>query len=175
MARGKDAERGVTVLYHEHYAGLVRLAAFLVMDLATAEAIVQDAFIAVFAAWRTLPDRDAALCLLHRTVVTSSRVVPQPCSGPQPGSRSQLTSAAQADRETGASGGLLGPAIVAALTRLPARQREAIVLQYYAGLPDGQVAKAMGIHEDAVQRLAAQSAAALRGMLNTYPPAAAGG
>jgi DNA-directed RNA polymerase specialized sigma24 family protein len=161
MARGKNAERGVTVLYHEHYADLVRLAGFLVRDLATAEAIVQDAFVAVHGAWRTLPDTDAALCLLHRTVVARSRAAPPPATEPL------LPGMAQPDCDLAAGGALLGPMIVAALGALPAQQREAVVLQYYAGLAHGQIAQVMGIHEDAVQRLAARSAEALRGVLNT--------
>jgi DNA-directed RNA polymerase specialized sigma24 family protein len=161
MARGKDAERGVTVLYHEHYVDLVRLAGFLVRDLATAEAIVQDAFVAVHAAWRTLPDRDAALCHLHRTVVTCSRAAPQPGSGPEP------ASASPPDRGSAAGGGRRRPAIVAALTWLPARQREAAVLRYYAGLPAGRIAEVMGIHEDVVHELAAKTAAVLGGLLDT--------
>ena len=42
----------VSALYEEHYASLVRLAALLVRDTATAEEIVQDSFVTVGAAWR---------------------------------------------------------------------------------------------------------------------------
>lgn len=191
-----DAERGVTVLYHEHYAALVRLAGFLVRDLATAEAIVQDAFVAVHAAWRTLPDSAAALGHLHRSVVAASRAAPPPEGGPWSGGRSRPDSGSRPDSkprlengsrlengwrpdtgsrpdggsrpdaEAHAGGGPHGPAIIAALTRLPARQREAVVLQHYAGLPAGQIAAVMGIHEDAVQRLAARAGAALHRALN---------
>jgi hypothetical protein len=38
VATGGDADRGVTALYREHYRSLVRLAAFLVRDVATAMA-----------------------------------------------------------------------------------------------------------------------------------------
>ena len=42
----------MSALYEQHYASLVRLAALLVRDTATAEEIVQDSFVAVAAAWR---------------------------------------------------------------------------------------------------------------------------
>jgi hypothetical protein len=47
-----DADRAVTALYRIHYRPPVGLATLLVGDIATAEEIVQDSFIAVHAAWR---------------------------------------------------------------------------------------------------------------------------
>ena len=70
---GRDADRAVTALYLTHYRPLVRIAALLVQDLATAEEIVQDSFVAVHAAWRRLPDADHALSYLRRSVVDRSR------------------------------------------------------------------------------------------------------
>ena len=49
-----DADRAVTALYGEHYRSLVRLAALLVRDIATAEEVVQDSFIAMHASWRRI-------------------------------------------------------------------------------------------------------------------------
>ena len=42
-----DADRAVTVLYSTHYRSLVRLAALLLRDVATAEEVVQDSFVAM--------------------------------------------------------------------------------------------------------------------------------
>src|ERR1017187_8888411 len=41
-----DADRAVTALYAEHYRSLVRLAVLLVRDMATAEEVVQESFVA---------------------------------------------------------------------------------------------------------------------------------
>src|ERR1700745_1561352 len=71
----QDADREVTALYLTHYRPLVRMAALLVQDLATAEEIVQDSFVAVHAAWRRLRDSDHALSYLRRSVVDRSRSV----------------------------------------------------------------------------------------------------
>src|SRR6266516_2897022 len=70
-----NAEQGVTALYSAHYRSLVRLAALLVRDVATAEEVVQDAFVAMHGAWRRLRDPDKALSYLRQSVVNRSRSV----------------------------------------------------------------------------------------------------
>src|SRR5262249_8760602 len=55
-----DAARAVTAIYTMHYRSLVRLAVLLVRDVATAEEIVQDSFIAMYRAWRRLRDDKTA-------------------------------------------------------------------------------------------------------------------
>jgi RNA polymerase sigma factor (sigma-70 family) len=52
-------------------------------------------------------------------------------------------------------------AVIAALRKLPGRQREAIVLRYYADLSEAQVAAAMGISCGAVKSHTARAMAAL--------------
>ena len=49
--RPQDTDREVTAIYLAHYRELVRMAALLIQDLAAAEEIVQDSFVAVHAAW----------------------------------------------------------------------------------------------------------------------------
>lgn len=154
----------VTALYHEHYASLVRLAAFLVCDRVTAEEIVQDSFVAVHAAWRRRPDPDRALCYLRQAVLSRSRSVPRRRSivkGNSSGPAPDLP-----DAEQQAAGAPEFPAIMSALHALPARQREVLVMRYYASLSEAQTAKAMGISEDAVRRHAARATAALRGVMD---------
>jgi DNA-directed RNA polymerase specialized sigma24 family protein len=70
-----DADRAVTAIYSEHYRSLVRLAAFLVRDSATAEEVVQDSFVAMHGAWRRLRDSEKALSYLRQSVVNRSRSV----------------------------------------------------------------------------------------------------
>ena len=159
----QDADRAVTALYRSHYRPLVRVAALLVQDLATAEEIVQDSFVAVHAAWRRLPDADHALSYLRRSVVDRSRsalrqhvVVNKlaPRLTPDlPGSP------AEADIKVERS------AFISALWTLPARQREVVVLRYFADLPETQVASATGISAGAVKAHAAQAMSSLRAEL----------
>ena len=68
-ASAEDASHAVAALYQLHYPALVRLAALLIPDLATAEDIVQDAFAAVHGRWHVQPDADAALAYLRWSVV----------------------------------------------------------------------------------------------------------
>jgi RNA polymerase sigma factor (sigma-70 family) len=57
------------------------------------------------------------------------------------------------------------PGFQAALNDLPERQREAIVLRYYSGLSEDQIATAMGISRGAVKSHIARGLAALRSAL----------
>jgi RNA polymerase sigma factor (sigma-70 family) len=52
-------------------------------------------------------------------------------------------------------------AVVSALRLLPGRQREAIVLRYYADLPEPEVAQAMGVSRGTVKSTTARGLAAL--------------
>ena len=57
------------------------------------------------------------------------------------------------------------PAVAAALQALPARQREALVLRYYADLTEAQIASAMGISRAAVTSHTACGLSALSSVL----------
>jgi RNA polymerase sigma-70 factor (sigma-E family) len=155
-----DADRAVTAIYSEHYRSLVRLAAFLVRDNATAEEVVQDSFVAMHGAWRRLRDTDKALSYLRQSVVNRSRsvlrhrmVVDKNTPKPPP----DMPSA-----EHGAIIQLERSAVVSALRALPERQREALVLRYYGDLSEAQIASVMGISRGAVKSHTARAMAALR-------------
>ena len=59
--------------------------------------------------------------------------------------------------------------VVAALRKLPDRQREAIVLRYYADLSQAEIAAAMGISRGAVKAHTARGMAALRAAMEQEP------
>ncbi len=158
-----DAERAVTALYGTHYRPLVRLAALLVRDIATAEEVVQDSFIATHASWSRLRDTDKALSYLRQAVVNKSRsvlrhrvVVDRNAPKPPP-----LAPSA----EQGAITELERSAVVSALRTLPARQREALVLRYYCDLSEAQIASTMGISRGAVKSHTARGMSSLRAVL----------
>ena len=151
-----DANHAVTALYLAHYRPLVRLAVLLVQDLATAEEVVQDAFVAVHAAWRRLPDADHALSYLRRSVIDRSRSALRHRAVADKLAPAVAPATPDAGRE--ASIEVERSAFVSALWTLPARQREVVVLRYFADLPETQVASATGISEAAVR---SQTAAAM--------------
>lgn len=155
-----DADEAITQLYAAHYRSLVRLAALLVRDSGLAEEIVQDAFIALHGAWRRLRDTDRALAYLRQSVVNRSRsalrhqqVTLKHAPAPMPD---------VASAEHGALGLLEHEEVVAALRRLPERQREVLVLRYYADLSEAQIAEAIGISRGAVKSHASRGMSALR-------------
>ncbi|HEX3194252.1 MAG TPA: SigE family RNA polymerase sigma factor [Streptosporangiaceae bacterium] len=157
---GRSADSAVTELYSLHYHRLVRLAALLVRDVATAEDVVQDSFVAMHDGWQRLRDAESALAYLRQAVLNRSRsvlrhraVVEKYPEKPSP----DMPSA-----EHGALVQLERSAVIATLRKLPGRQREAIVLRYYADLSEAEVAAAMGISCGAVKSHTARAMAALR-------------
>ncbi len=158
-----DADRVVTEIYHGEYKSLVRLAVLLVHDAPTAEEVVQDAFEAMHHAWRRLRDSDKALSYLRQAVVNRSRsvlrhrtVIDRNAPKPAPDEPSA---------EQGALALIERSAVVAALRTLPDRQREAIVLRYYADLSEADIAATMGISKGAVKSHTARAMAALKSIL----------
>jgi RNA polymerase sigma factor (sigma-70 family) len=67
--------------------------------------------------------------------------------------------------EQGAMALLERSAVIAALHKLPARQREVLVLRYYADLSEAQIASALGISRGTVKSHAARAMTALREVL----------
>jgi RNA polymerase sigma-70 factor (sigma-E family) len=158
-----DADRAVTDIYHREYKSLVRLAVLLVHDVHTAEEVVQDSFEAMHTAWRRLRDSDKALSYLRQAVVNKSRsvlrhrnVVDKNAPKPAPDEPSA---------EHGAMALIERTAVIAALRTLPDRQREAIVLRYYADLSEADIAATMGISRGAVKSHTARGMSALRSIL----------
>jgi RNA polymerase sigma-70 factor (sigma-E family) len=161
---GQDADRALTALYSMHYRSLVRLAAVLVGDVAIAEEIVQDSFVALHAAaWRRLANGDRALSYLRQSVVNRCRAVL--------GRHLVVDKLAQkiaSDLPEAAREHLTLPersALVLALRTLPSRQREVLVLRYYADLSEAQIASTMGISKSAVKTHIARAISSLQAEL----------
>ncbi len=157
------AEAFLTELYAQHYRRLVRSALLLVRDVPTAEEVVQDAFVSMNDAWQRLRDAENALAYVRQAVVNRSRsvlrhqmVIERNLEKPPPDA---------ASAEHGALVSLERAAVVTALHHLTARQREAIVLRYYADLSEAEIAVAMGISRGAVKSHTARGMAALRAAL----------
>jgi DNA-directed RNA polymerase specialized sigma24 family protein len=69
------ADRLVADLFREHHVALVRVALLLVGDRATAEDVVQEAFVGLFGAAGRLTSPDKALPYLRASVVNGCRSV----------------------------------------------------------------------------------------------------
>jgi len=136
-ADAEDVSRTVAALYAEHYRPLVRLAVLLVSDLAAAEEIVQEAFADLHGTWRALPGHDAALRYLRRSLIRRSRAVTSQQAGPEAG-------------------------LLPALRALPARQREVLVLRYFADLPEAEIAAVTGTRIAVIRTYATRGMSSLR-------------
>ena len=158
-----SADLAVIELYSLHYRSLVRLAAMLVRDTQTAEEVVQDAFVSMHDGWGRLKDTEKALAYMRQAVVNKSRsvlrhrvVVDKNMQNAPP----DMPSA-----EHGAFLLLERDAVIAALRKLPERQREAIALRYYADLSEAEIAATMKISRGAVKSHTARGMAALKAAL----------
>ncbi|WP_083974255.1 sigma-70 family RNA polymerase sigma factor [Herbidospora daliensis] len=139
-ARDEPAhEAELTALYRDHRPGLVRLAVLLLGDQETAEDVVQDVFARLHGLARpgvvTLPY--VRTCVLNgsRSVLRRRALIPRRTDRP-------------GDVQSAETAVLIGESrqrMLAALARLPRRQREALVLRYYLDLSDVEIAEVMRI------------------------------
>jgi DNA-directed RNA polymerase specialized sigma24 family protein len=125
-----------------------------------AEEIVHDALAAMHREWNRLRDADRAVAYLRRGIVCAARAHARALSAGQ-----------DASVVPGNDGGLsaISEVVLAALRRLPGRQREALVLRYYADLPEAAAADAMGVTRAAFRGHAARGMIALRLLLDQGP------
>ncbi len=159
----------VPALYQAHWHYLVRLAVLLVDDRASAEDVVQDAFVALHRKADGLRDPDAALGYLRTSVVNLSRSVIR---------RRQVArkhmKVAEPEATAGADHHVLlrdeHRAALAAVRALPARQSEVLVLRYWAGLSEREIADTLGISNGSVKSAASRGVATLREWLGGDHP-----
>ena len=163
-------------MYAAHYRSLVGLAVLLVRDgnADTAQRVVQDSFVALHRNWRGLADRDGsgdrALLYLWQRVLNRSRSAGRhPASAGTPGTPGTPGMPGTSGSEAAGTPSPAPSAVLAAMRTLPPRQREALVLQHYAGLSTAETAQMLGISADAVQRHTARAMSSLHGVLESPP------
>jgi RNA polymerase sigma-70 factor (sigma-E family) len=162
------ADQALTDLYATHWHSLVRLSWLLVRDQQLAEETAQDAFVAMHSRWSQLRNQDLALAYLRRCVINSSRSVLRHRKV-EDRYLSHETSAMTARRsndepsaESRAIERAAGAQLLAALGRLPRRQREVLTLRYYLDLSEARIAEALSISPGSVKAHAHRGLAALR-------------
>jgi RNA polymerase sigma-70 factor (sigma-E family) len=156
----------VIELYSVHFQALVRLAELLVLDRPTAEEVVQDAFVAMHGSWQRLGEAEKALAYLRQAVVNRSRSVLRHRTVVDKNLQEIPPDMPSAEHEALAL--FERQAVMAALRGLPVRQREVIVLRYYADLSEAETASVMGVSRGAVKSHLARGMAALRAVLENY-------
>jgi RNA polymerase sigma-70 factor (sigma-E family) len=163
-----EADSALTQLYAAHWHSLVRLSWLLVRDQHVAEETVQDAFVAMHSRWSQLRDKDLALAYLRRCVVNSSRsvlrhrTVEDRYLRTETSARTASGTTTEPSAEARALEHATGDRLVAALGRLPRRQREVLTLRYYLDLSEAQIADALGISPGSVKAHAHRGLTGLR-------------
>ena len=159
-----EGPRTLEDLYREHRMRFVRLAMLLVDTPATAEDVVQEAFTGLHRHWSGLRDENAALGYLRTAVVNGSRSVLR-----RRRTARDYTPPHTAHARSAESSAMLSAehqAVVSALGRLPRRQREVLVLRYYGGLSEAEIAEAAGISPGTVKSTASRGVHALSQIIN---------
>ena len=132
-------------------------------DQDTAQELVAEAFARACASWRTVGRHPAPAAWVVRTALNANisrwrrrgREVPVP----DPGMVTDLPAI------SAASAGSVDPRIMAALRRLPARQRQVVALRLILDLDTNGTAEMLGITPNTVMAHMARALAALRGDL----------
>jgi RNA polymerase sigma-70 factor (sigma-E family) len=156
--RGHAAE-ALTDLFREHHLELVRLALVMVGDLATAEDVVQDAFERLHRGWRGLRQPSSGLAYVRSSVLNGCRSVHRRAAVARKHAP-ELAEPAAAGPDAASAAEDRGE-LAAALRRLPRRQREVLVLRYYADLDVAEIADTLRISPSGVRATATRGLAAL--------------
>jgi RNA polymerase sigma-70 factor (sigma-E family) len=154
---GADRDSVLHGLFTAHYTPMLRLAVLLGAD--DAEDVVAEAFWQLYRRWQRLRNADAAVAYLRSVVVNLTRmrlrhlqVARKHAEHVVDGLRSAESEALLHDDQR---------VLVEALKELPARQREALVLRYWLGLKEKEIAAAMKISAGAVKSHTARGMATL--------------
>ncbi|MGP7996481.1 MAG: SigE family RNA polymerase sigma factor [Streptosporangiaceae bacterium] len=139
---------------------LLRFAAVLTGDRASAEDLAQEVLIRAHARWRTIGGLDRPEYYVRKMILNeflswrrrSWRLVPAGRGSEVDRRQAPDHAASYAERD----------ALVAELGKLPARQRAVLALRYYEGLSDTEIADVLGCTPGTVRGYASRGLAALR-------------
>ena len=128
-------------------------------DLDTAQDLVDEAFARAWASWRTVSRHPAPRAWVVRTALNANisrwRRRRREVSVPDPGTVADPP-------VVGAAQSPIDPRIMAALMRLPARQRQVVALRLILDLDTGRTAEVLGIAPGTVMAHLGRAMAALR-------------
>jgi RNA polymerase sigma-70 factor (sigma-E family) len=146
----------VPALYARHRLPLVRMAILLVDDQASAEDVVQDAFIGLHRNQGKIRDPQAAIGYLRTSVVNHARSMLR-----RRGTARKHLKAAEPEAIAGADSDVLlaeeHREVLAAVRTLPPRQQEVLALRYWSNLSEAEIAEALGISRGAVKSQASRA------------------
>jgi RNA polymerase sigma factor (sigma-70 family) len=129
-------------------------------DRDMAQELVDEAFARACASWRKVSEHPAPAAWVVRTALNENisrwRRRRREVAVPDPGKFADLASADAAD------GSAVDPRIMAALMRLPARQRQVVALRMFLDLDTDRTAEVLGVAPSTVKAHLARAIGALR-------------
>jgi RNA polymerase sigma-70 factor (sigma-E family) len=159
-AAANPAAGTVATLFRDHHGELVRLAVLMVGDLPSAEDVVQDVYASLHRRWSQSAAPDEVLPYVRAAVLNGCRsVLRRRVLARRAGAAHENDNARSAESEVILSEDRRE--VLAALARLPRRRREVLVLRYYLGLSEAEIAAVLGIRPGTVKSTAARGLAAL--------------
>jgi RNA polymerase sigma-70 factor (sigma-E family) len=153
----READAGFATVYAAHFDPMIRLAGLTTGDVAAAEDIVQDAFVALYRRW---PDVAEPAAWLRRVVANRStswlrrRLV------------ARRHERGHADPGPARPPAAEDSAVRSALARLSARQRAAVFLRFYLDLPEAEIAAALACRPGTVKSLLHRALTVLKEQLD---------
>ncbi|WP_265445307.1 RNA polymerase sigma factor [Flexivirga meconopsidis] len=159
-AMSADAPVDLAELYRTHHLQMVRLARLLVDDTASAEDVVQEAFLGMHRNQASLRDSGAAVGYLRQAVVNQARSMLR-----RRRTVREHLKVAEPDIAPAADSDVLlaeeHQEVLRAVGQLPQRQREVLVLRYWSDMSEAEIAAALGISKGTVKSQASRAMAAL--------------
>ncbi|MFF1614354.1 RNA polymerase sigma factor [Amycolatopsis sp. NPDC058278] len=157
-------EGPVADLFRRHRSDLLRLAVLLLGDTSQAEDVVQDAFVALHRRWPVLADPAAAAGYLRVSVVNGARSAHR-----RRATVRRHLRVGEPEALPAADAGLLlaeeHRRVLAAVRQLPRRQWEVLVLRYWSGLSEAEIARTLAVSRGTVKTCASRALAKLEDLL----------
>jgi RNA polymerase sigma-70 factor (sigma-E family) len=160
-----DAQQAVAALYQAHAVGLIRLAVVMLGDRPAAEDVVQEAFLGLYRRWAHLADTAKALSYVRSSILNGCRSELRHRIRNERRAAQPPSAAGAASAEYAALVGEEHHQVLAALRRLPRRQREALVLRFYLDLREPEIAAWMAVSHGTVKSTTSRALAALGRLL----------
>lgn len=149
VAIGATADRAASetfeVFFERAWPRAVRLAALLTQDSSSAEELAQDAFAQMYPSWGRAANPEA---YLRATLVNRCHNWRR---------RGRVREAKQGLLAQAATVDFRADELADVVAALPFRQRAVIVLRYYGGLSEAEIAAALGCRNGTVKSLAARA------------------
>jgi RNA polymerase sigma-70 factor (sigma-E family) len=149
----------VAELHRAHALTLVRMANLLLRDRFLAEDVVQDTFLSLYRVLPKLTDHDDIGPYLRTAVInrarsalrTRRRALARPIIYEPDESSAESAAMVTQDRQD----------VIKAVSRLPRRAREVLVLRYYLELSDAEIAATLRVSRGTVSSTASRALSAL--------------